>query len=83
MRIKLPVLALTGFLLSGSSLLHAQDKKSGKLLNQTIRQEQTTRLLTVLSADNMEGRKYGTPGIHRAAAVIARQFKEAGLQPVK
>jgi Zn-dependent M28 family amino/carboxypeptidase len=35
----------------------------------------------VLSADNMEGRAAGTPGIARAAAYIANRFEEIGLEP--
>ena len=72
-----------GLLLGSGSILHAQNNKADKLLDKTITQKQTTTLLTTLSADNMEGRKYGTPGIRKAAAVIARQFKQAGLQPAK
>jgi hypothetical protein len=34
-----------------------------------------------LSADAMEGRKFGTPGGARARAYVARRFAEAGLKP--
>lgn len=37
--------------------------------------------IKVLAADDLEGRKPGTPGIERAADYIARQFTAAGLQP--
>jgi len=70
----------TSLMLCIGTKLHAQNKKADPLLEKTITQKQTTRLLTTLSADDMEGRKYGSPGIRRAAAVIAQQFKEAGLQ---
>lgn len=70
----------TSLMLCIGTKLHAQNKKADPLLEKTITQKQTTRLLTTLSADDMEGRKYGSPGIRRAAAVIAHEFKEAGLQ---
>ncbi|MDB5466566.1 MAG: peptidase [Phenylobacterium sp.] len=34
-----------------------------------------------LSSDAMEGRDTGSPGYDRAAAIVAREFKAAGLQP--
>ncbi|OYU35572.1 M28 family peptidase [Novosphingobium sp. PASSN1] len=34
-----------------------------------------------LSSDAMEGRDTGSPGYDRAAAVVAKRFAEAGLQP--
>lgn len=36
----------------------------------------------VLAADEMEGRRAGTPGAEKAAAYIAGRFREIGLQPV-
>ncbi len=35
----------------------------------------------ILSADDMEGRRAGTPGHRRAADFIAENFRKAGLQP--
>lgn len=83
MRIKSVLFVAGGLMLCCSTGIHAQRKNPDKLLGKTITQKQTTALLTVLSADDMEGRKYGTPGIRKAAAVIAQQFKKAGLNPVK
>ncbi|GAB3350607.1 hypothetical protein GCM10027566_08140 [Arachidicoccus ginsenosidivorans] len=78
------ILCLTSSLLMGAAgTLTAQNNKSDRLLDKTITQVTTTKLLTTLSADNMEGRKIGTPGIRKAAAVIAQQFKLAGLQPAE
>ena len=37
---------------------------------------------SVLAADEMEGRRAGTPGAEKAAAYIAGRFREIGLQPV-
>ncbi|MGD8868149.1 MAG: M20/M25/M40 family metallo-hydrolase [Gemmatimonadales bacterium] len=36
----------------------------------------------VLAADEMEGRRAGTPGAEKAAEYIAGRFREIGLQPV-
>lgn len=38
--------------------------------------------LRALSADDMQGRKMGTPGGERARAYLAARFKDAGLSPV-
>jgi Zn-dependent M28 family amino/carboxypeptidase len=38
--------------------------------------------LAVLAADDMEGRRAGTPGGARARAYIVRRFREAGIQPL-
>jgi Zn-dependent M28 family amino/carboxypeptidase len=35
----------------------------------------------VLSDDNMEGRRAGSPGHHRAAEFVAENFRKAGLKP--
>jgi hypothetical protein len=35
----------------------------------------------VLAADDMEGRRAGTPGHRRAAEYVAREFEKAGLEP--
>lgn len=43
---------------------------------------EVTRIQTVLSADDMQGRRAGTPGIDKAAAFIADEFKKTGLKPV-
>lgn len=39
------------------------------------------RLLSILSADSMEGRATGSRGAHRASRFIAEQFRAAGLEP--
>jgi hypothetical protein len=38
--------------------------------------------LRVLAADDMEGRKFGTPGGARARAFVVKRFKTAGLEPL-
>lgn len=51
-------------------------------LKQTISQDEVYRIEAALSHDSMQGRKVFTPGIEKAAAFIASEMKEAGLQPL-
>jgi hypothetical protein len=46
-----------------------------------INAAEVERIEKVLSADGMEGRKAGTPGIDKAASFIESEFRAAGLQP--
>ena len=41
------------------------------------------RIESVLASDSFAGRAVGTPGIQKAAAFIAAEFRKAGLQPVQ
>jgi hypothetical protein len=43
---------------------------------------ETTRIVSILAADSMQGRKAGTAGSDKAAHFIAAEFKKAGLQPL-
>jgi hypothetical protein len=52
-------------------------QKSTGLLNAA----EAERIERTLAADDMGGRKPGTPGITKAANFIAAEFKKAGLQP--
>ncbi len=52
-------------------------------VNKLIKQSDVERLIKTLSADDMEGRKTGTPGIDKAATFIEGEFKKIGLQPLK
>lgn len=49
-------------------------------IDKLITTSEVERIEKVLSADNMEGRKAGTPGIDRAADFISSEFKNNGLQ---
>ncbi|WP_336515309.1 M28 family peptidase [Pollutibacter soli] len=51
--------------------------------NQWIKEKQVASVLKTLSADDMQGRRPGTPAMDKAAAFIASAFKKAGLQPLK
>lgn len=80
MHLKLSLCLLMGLCLS--ACLSAQEPSAEKMMDQTISVKSTTSLLSTLAADDMEGRKFGTPGIRKAAAVIAAEFKKAGLQTI-
>lgn len=47
-----------------------------------ITESEVARVERTLSADDMQGRAPFTPGIDKAAAFIAAEFKKAGLKPV-
>jgi hypothetical protein len=48
-------------------------------IDQLINIAEVERIESVLSADDMQGRKPNTPGIEKAAAFIANEFRAAGL----
>lgn len=52
-------------------------------IDQVINEAEVARVERILSADDMQGRKPFTPGIDKAAAFIALEFKKAGLKPAK
>jgi Zn-dependent M28 family amino/carboxypeptidase len=47
-----------------------------------INSKEVERIENVLAADDMQGRRAGSPGIDKAAKFIADEFKAAGLQSV-
>lgn len=51
-------------------------------IDQIINVAEVERVERSLSADDMQGRKPFTPGIDKAAAFIAEEFRKAGLKPV-
>lgn len=48
-----------------------------------INSKEVQRIESVLAADDMRGRRAGTPDIDKAANFIADEFKKAGLQPLE
>lgn len=62
-------------------MLFAFHAASAQSINKIINRKEVKRIESVLSADDMEGRGLNTPGIDRAAAFIAEEFKKAGLRP--
>lgn len=48
--------------------------------DKVIQVKEVERIERTLSADDMEGRRVFTPGIEKAAAFIASEFKQTGLQ---
>ena len=72
--------------LVGSSCI-AQKKNSdatqpAQLINQVINVTEVERVERTLAADDMLGRKPFTPGIDKAAAFIASEFRKSGIKPV-
>ena len=59
-------------------VISCQAQKSGA--DAIINDKEVERIETVLAADDMQGRKTGTPGIEKAADFISAEFKAAGLQ---
>jgi hypothetical protein len=53
----------------------------GQTIDKLITPKEATRIETVLSADDMQGRRTFTPGIDKASAFIESEFKGIGLQP--
>ncbi len=51
--------------------------------NDVFNAKEVLRIENILAADDMRGRKAGTPDSDKAAAFIAAEFKKAGLEPVK
>jgi hypothetical protein len=49
-------------------------------VNKIINSKEVLRIETFLAADDMRGRKPGTPEIDKAADFIANEFKRAGLK---
>lgn len=69
------------FGLMSASCLNAQKGNESKLMDQTISQNSTQKIIETLASDDMRGRKFGTPDIKKAGRFIADAFKEAGLEP--
>src|SRR5688572_7487765 len=63
-------------------LLFAKQAAFCQNIDKVINAIEVERIERILSADDMNGRKIFTPGIDKAAAFIADEFKKAGLQPV-
>jgi hypothetical protein len=49
-------------------------------INRIIKEKKVKRMEAALSSDDMQGRRTFTPGIEKAAALIAAKFKQAGLK---
>ena len=49
-------------------------------IDKLIKEKEVRRIETILAADDMQGRRTFTPGIEKAAAFIADEFKATGLK---
>lgn len=69
----MPILVVLSLLLSACATLPPPTAAE--------RAESWWRHVEILAADEMEGRRAGTPGYDRAAAYVAEQFAALGLEP--
>jgi hypothetical protein len=56
---------------------------SAQMINEVINVAEVERIERILAGDDMQGRKPFTPGIDKAAAFIASEFRKAGIRPVQ
>ena len=64
------------------ALLAVSISSFGQDVNKLISQDDVTRIIKTLSADDMQGRATFTPGIEKAAQFIEGEYKKAGLKPL-
>ncbi len=77
MRKVILVVSITTFIFSCT---RPAGKISTSGIDAIINAAEVERIESVLSADDMQGRKAGTPGIDKAATFIASEFRATGLQ---
>lgn len=70
------------FSLTASVVACAQTATKPTRADAIINVTESQRIIGVLAADAMQGRRAGTPGSDKAAVFIAEEFKKAGLQPL-
>lgn len=73
-------LILLACLVSAIAWSQKKDETAIKYAN-TVTKEDLKKHLTVVAADDMEGRDTGSPGQKKAAKYIADHFKKLGLKP--
>lgn len=54
----------------------------GQKVDKLIKQDDILKIITTLTADDMQGRATFTPGIEKAAQFIEGEYKKAGLEPL-
>lgn len=65
-----------------TALLAVSTYSFGQDVNKLINQDDVTRIIKTLSADDMQGRATFTPGIEKAAKFIESEYIKAGLKPL-
>lgn len=68
--------------LTAIALLAVSISSFGQNVNKLIGQDDVTRIIKTLSADDMQGRATFTPGIEKAAKFIEHEYEKAGLKPL-
>src|ERR1700754_1760779 len=69
-------------ILATVALLAVSAYSFGQDVNKLISQDDVTRIIKTLSADDMQGRATFTPGIEKAAQFIESEYTKAGLKPL-
>lgn len=67
----------------GFSLLLSFQHVTAQEHQHEISEEDVARIITVLSADDMEGRRTFTPGVEKASRFIEGEFEKIGLEPLE
>src|SRR4051812_41593287 len=68
--------------LTALALLTVSLSSFGQNVNKLIGQDDVTRIIKALSADDMQGRATFTPGIEKAAKFIEHEYAKTGLKPL-
>ncbi len=63
------------------AILHLSGDVDAQKINKIIKDKEVKRIETILSSDEMQGRRTFTPGIEKASAFIEAEFNKIGLQP--
>lgn len=62
------------------AILHLAGTLHAQNINKIIKDKEVKRIETILSSDEMQGRRTFTPGIEKASAFIEAEFNKTGLQ---
>ncbi|NCD69571.1 M20/M25/M40 family metallo-hydrolase [Mucilaginibacter agri] len=65
-----------------ASLVLSSAYSFGQNVDKLIKQDDILKIITTLTADDMQGRATFTPGIEKAAQFIEGEYKKAGLEPL-
>ncbi|MDP9047252.1 MAG: M20/M25/M40 family metallo-hydrolase [Bacteroidota bacterium] len=70
-------------IITAIALLGVSFHSFGQDVNKRIKEKDVARIISTLSADDMQGRATFTPGIEKAAQFIESEYKEIGLKPME
>jgi Zn-dependent M28 family amino/carboxypeptidase len=78
----LPAVSLAQMTPTTAAKTDAAPASAATTFAETITATDLKKHLSILAADDMEGRETGSPGQKRAGAYIAKQFETLGLKPI-